>query len=275
MDVNVEKLVTKMQEWIALYGLKAVAAILILLIGWVVAKGIRTLIRRVMTKARIDGTLTSFISSLVYMIVMAFVIIAALGQLGVQTASFVAVIGAAGLAVGLALQGSLSNFAAGVLMIIFKPFKAGDYIEGAGVAGTVEELGIFTTLLKSPDNKAIIVPNGKLSADNIINYNANPTRRLDLIIRVSYGDDIDQVKRILAEILAADDRIMEEPAAAIGVVALATTGVEFAVRFWVRTSDFGDVQFATNESIKKRFDAEDICIPVPSPLQDGRVRKPA
>jgi small conductance mechanosensitive channel len=275
MDANVEKLVTKMQEWIALYGLKAIAAILILLIGWFVAKGVRTIIRRLMAKAHIDGTLTSFISSLVYMIVMAFVIIAALGQLGVQTASFVAVIGAAGLAVGLALQGSLSNFAAGVLMIIFKPFKAGDYIEGAGVAGTVEELGIFTTHLKSPDNKAIIVPNGKLSGDNIINYNANPTRRLDLVIRVGYGDDIDKVKRILAQIVASDDRIMKEPAVAIGVTALGVTGVEFAVRLWVRTTDFGDVQFAVLENIKRTFDAEGISIPVPAPLQDGHVRKPA
>lgn len=275
MDVNVENLVTKMQEWIALYGLRAVAAIVILLVGWMVSKAIRTVIRRVMTRAHIDATLISFISSLVYMIVMAFVIIAALSQLGVQTASFVAVVGAAGLAVGLALQGSLSNFAAGVLMIIFKPFKAGDYIEGAGVAGTVEELGIFTTHLKSPDNKAIIIPNGKLSADNIINYNANATRRLDLLIRVSYGDDIDQVKRILAQILAADDRVMKEPAAAIGVVALGVTGVEFAVRLWVRTSEYGDVQFAVLENIKRSFDAEGIVIPVPSPLQDGHVRKPA
>jgi len=275
MDVNVEKLVTKMQEWVALYGLKAIAAILILLIGWVVAKGIRTVIRRVMARAHIDGTLISFISSLGYMIVMAFVIIAALSQLGVQTASFVAVVGAAGLAVGLALQGSLSNFAAGVLMIIFKPFKAGDYIEGAGVAGTVEELGIFTTLLKSPDNKAIIIPNGKLAGDNIVNYNANSTRRLDLIIRVSYGDDIDKVKRILTQILASDNRIMKEPAAAIGVVALGVTGIEFAVRFWVRTAEFGDVQFAVLENIKRTFDAEGISIPVPSPLQDGRVRPPA
>jgi len=275
MDVNVERLVTKMQEWVALYGLKAVAAILILLIGWIVAKGIRTVIRRIMNRAHIDGTLISFISSLVYMIVMAFVIIAALSQLGVQTASFVAVVGAAGLAVGLALQGSLSNFAAGVLMIIFKPFKAGDYIEGAGVAGTVEELGIFTTLLKSPDNKAIIVPNGKLAGDNIVNYNANPTRRLDLIVRVSYGDDIDKVKRILAQIVASDDRVMKEPAAAIGVVSLGVTGVEFALRVWVRTSEFGDVQFAVLENIKRTFDAEGISIPVPSPLQDGRVRSPA
>jgi small conductance mechanosensitive channel len=275
MDVNVEKLVIKMQEWIALYGLKAIAAILILLIGWVGAKGIRTIIRRVMARAHIDGTLISFISSLVYMIVMAFVIIAALSQLGVQTASFVAVVGAAGLAVGLALQGSLSNFAAGVLMIIFKPFKAGDYIEGAGVAGTVEELGIFTTLLKSPDNKAIIIPNGKLAGDNIVNYNANATRRLDLIIRVSYGDDIDKVKHTLAQILASEDRVMKEPLAAIGVVALGVSGVEFAVRFWVRTSEFGDVQFAVLENIKRTFDAEGISIPVPSPLQDGRVRAPA
>lgn len=275
MDVNVEKLLAKMQEWIALYGLKAVAAVVILFVGWLAAKAIRTVIRRLMTKARIDGTLTSFISSLVYMIVMAFVIIAALGQLGVQTASFVAVIGAAGLAVGLALQGSLSNFAAGVLMIIFKPFKAGDYIEGAGVAGTVEELGIFTTLLKSPDNKAIIVPNGKLAGDNIINYNANPTRRLDLVIRVSYGDDIDKVKHILAQIVAADDRIMKEPAVAIGVTSLGITGIEFAVRLWVRTSDFGDVQFAVLENIKRTFDAEGIVIPVPAALQDGRVRTSA
>ena len=266
-----EQIVAKLQEWIALYGLKLVAAILILIIGRYAAKGIRVLIRRALQKAKVDDTLVSFVSSLCYVGIMAFVIIAALGQIGVQTASFVAVLAAAGLAVGLALQGSLSNFAAGVLMILFKPFKVGDFIEGGGVTGVVEEIGIFTTELKSPDNKKIIVPNAKMTSDNIVNYTAKDVRRVDIVAGVSYGDDIDKVRKVLEEVLAKDDRILNDPAPTIGVLELADSSVNFAVRPWVKTTDYWDVFFATQENIKKQFDAAGISIPFPQ--QDVHLHK--
>jgi len=258
-----EQIVVKVQEWIALYGLKAIAALVILVFGRLVAKALRATIKRVLQKGKVDDTLVLFTSSVSYVAIMAFVIIAALGQLGIQTTSFVAILGAAGLAVGLALQGSLANFAAGVLMIIFKPFKVGDYIEGGGVSGSVEEIGIFTTELKSPDNRKIIVPNAKMTSDNIVNYSAKDTRRVDIVAGVSYGDDIDKVKRVLEGILASDERVLKDPAPTIGILELADSSVNFAVRPWVRTSDYWDVFFATQESIKKRFDAEGISIPFP------------
>jgi small conductance mechanosensitive channel len=258
-----EQIVMTLQDWVVQYGLKVLAAILILIIGRYAAKGIRELIRRALQKGRVDETLVSFVSSLCYVAIMAFVIIAALGKLGVQTASFVAVLAAAGLAVGLALQGSLSNFAAGFLLIIFKPFKVGDFIEGGGVTGVVEEIGIFTTDLKSPDNKKIIVPNAKMTSDNIINYTAKDVRRVDIVAGVSYGDDIDKVREVLAGILAEDERILKDPAPTIGVLELAGSSVNFAVRPWVKPDDYWDVFFATQENIKKRFDAEGIKIPFP------------
>ena len=266
-----DSILPKVQEWVTLYGLKVVAAIAILVIGRWAAKGLRSVLRRMMERSRVDQALVSFVCSVSYVAIMAFVVIAALGQLGVQTASFVAVIGAAGLAVGLALQGSLANFAAGVLMIIFKPFKVGDYVEGAGVAGTVEAIGIFTTELKSPDNKKIIVPNAKITGDNIVNYTAKEMRRLDLVAGVSYGDDLDTVKRVLQDIVEKDERILKDPAPTIGVLELADSSVNFAVRPWVKTADYWDVYFATQESIKKRFDAEGISIPFPQ--QDVHLHK--
>jgi small conductance mechanosensitive channel len=258
-----EQIVAKVQEWVVLYGLKAIGAIAIFFIGWFVAKGVRVIIRKMLQKGHVDETLVSFVSSVTYVGIMAFVIIAALGQLGIQTASFIAILGAAGLAVGLALQGSLANFAAGVLMIIFKPFKIGDYIEGGGVSGAVEEIGIFTTELKSPDNKKIIVPNAKMTSDNIVNYTAKEIRRLDIVAGVSYGDDIDKVKKVLEDILAKDERILKDPPPTIGLLELADSSVNFAVRPWVKTSDYWNVYFATQESIKKQFDAAGISIPFP------------
>ena len=266
-----EHVVVKLQEWIVLYGLKVIAAVAILVIGRFAAIGLRSLVRRLLKKSLVDETLVSFITSVSYVAIMAFVIIAALGQLGIQTASFVAVLGAAGLAVGLALQGSLANFAAGLLMIIFKPFKVGDFIEAGGVSGIVEEIGIFTTELKSPDNKKIIVPNAKATADNIINYSANDQRRIDMVAGISYSDDLEKVRKILEGILSEDDRILQEPAPTIAVLELADSSVNFAVRPWVKTSEYWDVFFATQEKIKKRFDAEGITIPFPQ--QDVHIHK--
>ncbi|HPE92059.1 MAG TPA: mechanosensitive ion channel, partial [Synergistales bacterium] len=208
-------------DWITLYALKLVAALLILVVGRIVAKGIRSLIRKALSKWNVDVTLVKFIATLSYFSIMAFVIVAALAQIGVQTASFVAIVGAAAFAVGLALQGSLANFASGVLIILFKPFKAGDYVEGGGVAGTVEEVSIFTTVLRSPDNRVIIVPNGKIMADNIVNYSAREIRRVDLVAGVSYSDDIDKVRKVLEIILDEDERVLKDPAPTIGVLELA------------------------------------------------------
>jgi small conductance mechanosensitive channel len=221
------------------------------------------LIRKALSKWNVDVTLVKFIATLSYFSIMAFVIVAALAQIGVQTASFVAIVGAAAFAVGLALQGSLANFASGVLIILFKPFKAGDYVEGGGVAGTVEEVSIFTTVLRSPDNRVIIVPNGKIMADNIVNYSAREIRRVDLVAGVSYSDDIDKVRKVLEIILDEDERVLKDPAPTIGVLELADSSVDFAVRPWVRSSDYWGVFFDLQEKIKKRFDAEGISIPFP------------
>lgn len=266
-----EELLCKVQGWMVFYGLKVIAALVILVLGRYAARFVRMIIERMMKKGNADEALVSFVASLSYAAVMAFVIIAALAKLGVETASFVVVLGAAGLAIGLALQGSLSNFAAGVLMIVFKPFKIGDYIEGAGVAGTVRQIGIFTTVLKTPDNRRIIVPNAKMSGDNIINYSAEETRRVDIVAGVSYSDDLDKVRRVLMDILSADARILKDPAPTIGVIELADSSVNFAVRPWVKTADYWDVFFATQERIKKTFDAEGIHIPFPQ--QDVHIHR--
>ena len=258
-----EQIILKLQEWIALYGLKVIAAIAILIIGTIAAKIIRGIIRKVLQKSKVDETLVSFIASLSYVMLMAFVLIATVQKLGVQTTSFIAVLGAAGLAVGLALQGSLANFAAGVLMIIFKPFKIGDFIEAGGTAGSVDEIGIFTTELKTPDNKKVIIPNAKITGDNIVNFTVKGTRRMDLVAGVSYSSDLDKVRKVLEEILAEDDRFLKDPAPKIGVLELAESSVNFVFRPWVKTDDYWDTFFDTQEKIKKRFDAAGIEIPFP------------
>lgn len=251
------------QEMLAIYGLKVIAAIAILFIGRMVSGWIRDLLRRMMTRSGTDPMLISFASNLTYFALLAFVVIAALSEVGIQTTSFIAVLGAAGLAIGLALQGSLQNFAAGVLIIIFRPYKVGDFIEGGGTSGIVEEMDIFTTRMRTPDNKVVIVPNSKLLGDNITNYSAKPTRRLDLVIGVGYGDDLAQVKQVLNDILAADARVLQDPAPTIGVVALGDSSIDFAVRPWVDSGDYWPLHFDLLETIKNRFDAEGISIPYP------------
>lgn len=261
MDFN--GILPKLQEFATFYGLKIIAAILIFIIGRWLAKMIKNLIVKVMKKGEVDATLTSFVGHLTYVALLTLVVIAALNQIGVQTTSFVAIIGAAGLAVGLALQGSLSNFAAGVLMILFRPFKVGDYIEAGGTAGTVEEIQIFSTILTTPDNKVIIVPNAKITGDNIVNYSAKDTRRMDLVFGVGYGDDLQKVKDILQDILQNDPRVLKVPEPMVGVLELADSSVNFAVRPWVKSEDYWPLFFDLKETIKKRFDAEGISIPFP------------
>ncbi len=251
------------KQMLALYGLKVVAAIAILILGRMASGWIRGLIRTVMQRAGTDPMLISFVSNLAYFAMLAFVVIAALNQLGIQTTSFIAVLGAAGLAIGLALQGSLQNFAAGVLIIIFRPYKVGDFIEGGGTTGVIESMDIFTTRMKTGDNKTVIVPNSKLLGDNITNYSAKPTRRVDLVIGVGYGDDLAKVKSVLNDILAAEERILKDPAPTVAVGELADSSVNFFVRPWVDSANYWPVRFDLLETIKNRFDAEGITIPFP------------
>ena len=245
------------------YGLNIVFAILIYIVGKWAAKIIKKSIVKIMNRANVDDLLVTFTSNLAYAAMIVFVVIAAVGQLGVQTTSFIAILGAAGLAVGLALQGSLSNFAAGVLMIIFRPFKVGDFIEAGGTAGIVEEIDIFTTQIRTGDNKTIYVPNGNVMGDNIVNYSTKDTRRIDMVVGIGYEADIKHAKSILEEIVASDDRILKDPAVTIGVVELADSSVNFAFRPWVNTVDYWSVYFDLNETIKLRFDEESISIPYP------------
>ena len=258
-----EEILNRVYELLTIYGIKVLAALAIFIVGRWIAKAMRKLIERIMNKSNVDPTLISFTGNLAYIGLLAFIIIAALGQLGIQTTSFIAVIGAAGLAIGLALQGSLSNFAAGFLLIIFRPFKVGDFIEGAGVAGVVEVIQIFTTQLKTVDNKTVIVPNSKLAEDNIVNWTAKGTRRVDMVFGIGYEDDIDKARSIMAEIVAADDRVLKSLETQIAVSELADSSVNFVVRPWVKANDYWGVYFDLTEKIKKAFDANGVSIPFP------------
>ena len=261
--MNSNNLLQNGQDLIATFGMKIIAAIAILVIGRWVAKALTSVTRRAMEKGKVDPMLAKFLGNLVYVALLTFVVLAAINQLGVQTTSFIAVIGAAGLAIGLALQGSLANMAAGVLIILFRPYKVGDYVEGGGVSGTVEEVQIFTTVLKSPDNKMIIVPNAQVMGGTITNYSARAERRIDLVVGVGYDADLDKTRKVLMDLLSSDERILGEPAPVIGVVELADSSVNFVVRPWVKTADYWSVYFDLNERIKKRFDKEGITIPFP------------
>jgi small conductance mechanosensitive channel len=263
MEMHFSNLLAKVYELLTVYGMRVIAAIVILIAGRWVALGLAKIIKRLMIKSKVDATLVSFVRNLSYIALLAFVIIAALNQLGIQTASFIAVMGAAGLAIGLALQGSLGNFAAGVLMIIFKPFKVGDYIEGAGTAGTVEKIEIFTTQLKSPDNKTIIVPNARMTGDNIVNYSMKGTRRVELVFGIGYDDDIDKARSIIKEIVDQDGRVLKDPAPQIVVAELADSSVNFKVRAWTSSDDYWSFFFDTTEKVKKQFDVQGVSIPFP------------
>lgn len=258
-----EEIINKIYQLLTVYGLKVLAALAIFIIGRWVARGVRKLLERIMTKSKVDSTLVSFTANLAYIGLLAFIVIAALGQLGIQTTSFIAVLGAAGLAIGLALQGSLSNFAAGFLLIIFRPFKVGDLIEGAGVFGVVEAIQIFTTQLTTADNKTVIVPNAKLTENNIVNWTVKGTRRVDLVIGIGYNDDIDKARSLIAATIAGDPRILKDPEPQIAVSELGDSSVDFVVRPWAKVDDYWGVYFDLTEKIKKAFDANGIHIPYP------------
>jgi small conductance mechanosensitive channel len=251
------------QNGLTEYGPGVLGFVAVLVIGWFVAKIITGAMRKGMTRADVDATLIGFVCNLSYMALMALVVISALGQLGVNTTSFAAIIGAAGLAIGFALQGSLGNFAAGVMLIIFRPFKAGDFVEAGGVSGIVEDVQVFATIIRSGDNKEITVPNGSITGGSIVNYSAKPTRRVDMVFGIGYDDDIKQAKQILHDVIAADDRILAEPAVTIAVSELADSSVNFVVRPWVNSGDYWPVLFDTTENVKLEFDKAGVSIPYP------------
>ncbi|MBW1889885.1 MAG: mechanosensitive ion channel [Deltaproteobacteria bacterium] len=261
--MGTETYMDKILEMVSLYGVNIITALAIFIVGRWVAKALRNLTRKMMGEKGIDPIIIGFTCNMAYIALLAFIIIAALGQLGIQTTSFIAILGAAGLAIGLALQGSLSNFAAGFLMVIFRPFNVGDYIEGAGVAGSVEEIQLFTTTLLTPDNKTVIIPNAKLTSDNIINWTVTGTRRVDMVFGIGYDDDIDKARQIMEDILAKDERILKDKATQIAVVELADSSVNFVVRPWVNAGDYWGVYMDAMENIKKAFDKQGISIPYP------------
>jgi small conductance mechanosensitive channel len=245
------------------FAINLVKAIAIFYFGKLLVRLIVGTMRKVMLTQDIEDTLENFVLTLLRMFLMIIVFIAAISALGIQTTSFVAILGAAGLAIGLALQGSLSNFASGVLIVFFKPYRIGDFVEAAGIAGVVEEVEILTTVFKTGDNKRIIVPNGQVMGSVITNYSANPTRRVDMVIGVSYEDDLDKVRATLEELIAAEDRVLDDPPHKIAVSELADSSVNFIVRPWVKTEDYWGVMFDMTEAIKKRFDSEGISFPFP------------
>jgi small conductance mechanosensitive channel len=261
--MDVDNITQTLVGYISLYGLKVIAAIAIFIIGKWVAKKLVGVVKKTMLKSNVDSTLVAFAGNIMYGLAVAFVAIAALSQLGVETTSLAAIIAAAGLAIGLALQGSLANFAAGMMLIIFRPFKIGDYVEAGGTAGTVEEISIFTTIFKTPDNKEVIVPNNMITSDIIVNVSAKAERRIDLVVGVGYGDDLLKVKKVLAAIIAAEPRILKEHEVTIAVSELADSCVKLVVRPWVKTGDYWGVYFDLTEAVKLTFDKEGISIPFP------------
>ena len=245
------------------YGQALIFALAIFVIGKWVASRLTNVLKKGLKKGNMDDTLVSFLGNIVKTILLAFVVIAALSQLGVETTSLAAVIAAAGLAIGLALQGSLANFAAGVMIIAFRPFKKGDFIEAGGVSGVVEEVSIFNTVFKTGDNKKVIVPNSAVGGGAITNYSANDTRRIDFVFGIGYNDDIKLAKETLESILAADSRVLSDPAPTIGVCELADSSVNIACRPWVKTADYWGAYFDIMEAVKVTFDEKGISIPFP------------
>lgn len=263
IDASVHKLIDNGPALLMMYGTKVVMAIIIFFVGKWLAKAIANVIQKAMNARGVDVTISKFTKNIVYYAVCVVVIVAALGQLGIQTASFVAIIGAAGLAVGLALQGSLSNFASGVLMILFRPIRVGDYVEAGGTAGTVNEISIFNTIFKTPDNKTVIVSNSDIMGGVITNYSMESTRRVEIKVGVSYSSSIPKVKEALKVIAEEEERILKDKDITIAVSELADSAVVFVFRVWVNKADFWPVTFDLNEKIKIRFDEKGIAIPFP------------
>ncbi len=245
------------------YAVNIVAAIAIIIVGMIVARIVSNGVNRVLVARGIDATVADFLSALVRYGVIAFTLIAALGRVGVQTASVIAVLGAAGLAVGLALQGSLSNLAAGVLLVTFRPFRTGEFVDLGGVMGTVLNVQIFSTTLRSADGKMVVVPNGKIIAGNIVNFSREPVRRNEFIVGVAYDADVDEVKQLLRDVVEADSRVLQDRGIQIGLNELAASSLNFVVRCWSNSSDLQDVYWDLLANFKKALDSKGIGIPYP------------
>ncbi len=245
------------------YGLKILGALLIFVIGTWIAKRTQRVLVALMKKKKVDDTLQTFLENLVYILLMIVVVLAALSALGIETTSFIAILGAAGLAIGLALQGTLGNVGAGVLLISFRPFKVGDFVSAGGEMGTIEAISLFATILHTPDNKVITIPNSTITGANITNFSAKETRRLNLVFSIGYGDDLKLAKSVLQEIITSDPRVLSDPAPFVGVLELGESSVDFAFRPWVKSEDFWDVHFDMQEKVKLTFDEKGISIPFP------------
>ncbi len=245
------------------WGPKLVGAILALIIGLWLANMIAGGLSRRMEKSEVDPSLIPFLKSLVSTLLKIMVVVSVLGMVGIQMTSFIALLGAAGLAVGMALSGTLQNFAGGVMILIFKPFKVGDVIEAQGYTGAVNAIQIFNTILKTPDNKTVIIPNGGLSTSSMVNYSTEPTRRVDWTFGIAYGDDIDKAKQVLDELLTSNEKVLQEPAPFIELGELADSSVNFTVRAWVNAADYWAVHFYMLEKVYRRFGEEGLNIPFP------------
>ena len=261
--LTVEALTKMVQENALQWAINLGIAILILIVGRIVVGMVTRGIKNLMKRAKVDAILIEFLGSMLSGVLMLFVLIAAIKELGFDTSSMVALIGAAGLAIGFAMQDSLSNFASGVMLIVFRPFKDGDFVEAGGVAGVVEKINIFTTTMRTGDNREIIVPNGSIFGGTITNYSARPTRRVDMLFGIGYGDDLLKAKRILEEIVANEERCLKDPSPVILVNDLGESSVNFKVRPWVNSGDYWDVLAAITEKVKLSFDKEGISIPFP------------
>jgi small conductance mechanosensitive channel len=253
------------------WSIRIISALAIFVIGRLIARLILKFSDKVMNKANLDVMLVSFLGNILYGLLMAVVVMASLEQLGVKTTSALAILGAAGLAVGLALQSSLSNFAAGVMLIIFRPFKIGDFIEAGGITGVVESITLFSTIMRTGDNREVIVPNGQIYGSTIVNFSARDTRRIDMIFSIGYGDDMRLARSIIEDVIKSDERIFTDPEPTIMVAELGASSVDFAVRPWVKSSEYWIVRAYLLEEIKTRFDAAGVSIPFPQ--QDVHIKE--
>ncbi|WP_341937711.1 mechanosensitive ion channel family protein [Marinimicrobium sp. C2-29] len=276
---NTEQINSFVETYLVPWGINIVSAVLLFIIGRIVISIISGLLGKALGRTKLDSILIEFIQTIARVLLYIFVIVAALDRLGVNTTSLIAVLGAAGLAIGLALQGSLQNFAAGFLLLMLRPFKAGDYIEAAGTAGMVEKISIFATVMRTPDNKEVTVPNGSIYADNIVNYSARDTRRVDLVFSISYSDDIQKAREVMQAALNSDERILEEPAPNISVGSLGDNSVDIICRPWVKTDDYWPIYWGMMEKIKVDLEANGMTIPFPQRdvhvYQEALMEKPA
>jgi small conductance mechanosensitive channel len=254
---------TGFSQYILPWIINIVFAIAIFVIGRIVIKMVVSLMRKVLNRSQMDAMLVNFVLSILNAVLLLVVIVASLDRLGVDTTSLIAIVGAAGLAIGLSLQDSLKNFAAGVMLLIFKPFKAGDFVEAAGVSGVVEDISIFTSIFRTVDNREIIIPNGAIYSGVIINFSARDTRRIDMVFGIGYDADLRKAKQLLNDIIAEDERVLKDPSVVIAVSELADSSVNFVVRPWVKSADYWNVRWDTIEKVKLRFDQEGISIPFP------------